>query len=351
MNIDALLAPLATSPPCGPDLRAVSGTTALVEAREHRRAEDAGRLGPEAKTADWPAVARACTQGLARASKDLELAAYLVEAWTRTEGFAGLSCGLAVVHGLIERYWEHLHPGHDHGTIDVEYRAATLERCAGSSVLDAIRSVQLTVAVGNGRPYTMADVEAAERLEHAALTRPAEHREMLDAGSPTRQVCQQALAATPAARTAQHAAALREALETLAALASTCQRLLPGNAPSFRALHDLLTATLAAIGGNADKVTPTAAGSMPSPGADGPTALGTGTAGGGPIASRQAAVQRLDEVAAYLRTTEPHSPVSLLIERCVRWLNMPFEELMRDLVKTPDVLKSMRETLGLPPQE
>jgi type VI secretion system protein ImpA len=347
MDIEALLAPVASSPPCGLDLRAVAGSNALTEAREHRRAEDASRVGPEAKSADWPAVARTCVQGLQRASKDLELAAYLIEAWTRTEGIDGLARGLAVLHGLLERYWEQLHPGRDSGAIDVEYRVAMLARSGGSGVVDAVRQVPLTVAVGNSRPFTMRDYLDAEDLEKAARTRPAEHKEMVERGVPTRQLWQQALAATPTARTAQNVAALRASLAALTALEATCQRLVPANPPSFLELRTMLEATVAALDSSAAQ--PAQGNGTQATASPSAAPLGSGPAG--PINSRQAAVQRLGEVAAYLRATEPHSPVSLLIERCVRWLNMPFEDLMRDLVKTPDVLKSMRETLGLPPHE
>jgi len=344
MNLETLLEPISATAPCGPDLREQPGATPLTEAREHRRQEDESRIGAEAKTADWEAVVRTASSGIARVSKDLELAAYLIEGLTRTEGFSGLARGLQALAGLVERYWDHLHPGLDDGTIDVEMRVAAVERSGGPGVVAAVRSVPLTGAMGNDRPLSMADFEEAERVEDAARTRPATHKEMLERGSPTMQKWQQALAATPPAQVEASVAAMNGALTTLAALEAKVRELVPSDPPSFAALRNLLERTQRVLDGAVAASGPAgpAAAQFGQPGA--PTPAG---AAGGPIDSRHAAVARLAEIAAYLRASEPHSPVSYLIQRCVRWLNMPYEELMRDLVKTPEVLRSVRETLGL----
>jgi type VI secretion system protein ImpA len=70
-------------------------------------------------------------------------------------------------------------------------------------------------------------------------------------------------------------------------------------------------------------------------------------AAAGPVDSRQDALKRLREVEDYFRRTEPHSPISYLIGRAVRWGNMSFEELVRDLARNKDVIGHIWETLGL----
>jgi predicted component of type VI protein secretion system len=69
--------------------------------------------------------------------------------------------------------------------------------------------------------------------------------------------------------------------------------------------------------------------------------------GGGPIASRDDAYRRLREAAEYLRRTEPHSPVPYLVERAVNWGQMPFQEVLRDVLKDDKARASLLETLGL----
>jgi len=72
----------------------------------------------------------------------------------------------------------------------------------------------------------------------------------------------------------------------------------------------------------------------------------TATAAAGPIATRQEALKRLREIGEFFKRNEPHSPLSLLIARAVRWGDMSFEELVRDLARNAD-LKQIWDTLGV----
>jgi type VI secretion system protein ImpA len=67
----------------------------------------------------------------------------------------------------------------------------------------------------------------------------------------------------------------------------------------------------------------------------------------GPIASREEALRRLSEIALFFRKTEPHSPVSYLVQRAVHWGQMPLSRWLEDVIKDTAVLESLRETLGL----
>jgi type VI secretion system protein VasJ len=73
----------------------------------------------------------------------------------------------------------------------------------------------------------------------------------------------------------------------------------------------------------------------------------SGGGGSGPITNRKVAFERLKEVADFLRRTEPHSPVSYLVNRAVKWGDMPLETVLSELVKNKDVRLQILETLGL----
>jgi type VI secretion system protein ImpA len=62
---------------------------------------------------------------------------------------------------------------------------------------------------------------------------------------------------------------------------------------------------------------------------------------------RADALRRLAAVAAYFRRTEPHSPVSYLVQRAVRWAEMPLEDWLRYVIHDETALENVRETLGL----
>jgi type VI secretion system protein ImpA len=79
--------------------------------------------------------------------------------------------------------------------------------------------------------------------------------------------------------------------------------------------------------------------------AEGGVAVGVSV--GGALKSRQDALRRLSEVAEFFRRTEPHSPVSYLVQRAVRWGQMPLEMWLQDVIKDGNTLEHLRETLGL----
>jgi type VI secretion system protein ImpA len=67
---------------------------------------------------------------------------------------------------------------------------------------------------------------------------------------------------------------------------------------------------------------------------------------GGAVRSRQDALKRLSEVAEFFRQTEPHSPVAYLVQRAVKWGNMPLDNWLQEVIKDETVLGQLRETLG-----
>ena len=83
------------------------------------------------------------------------------------------------------------------------------------------------------------------------------------------------------------------------------------------------------------------------PGVDGAsTAAGAG-ASRGPIGNRQEALRQLQQVGDYFRQTEPHSPISYLVARAVKWGSMPLDQLFKDVVRNDEVINHIWETLGL----
>ena len=57
--------------------------------------------------------------------------------------------------------------------------------------------------------------------------------------------------------------------------------------------------------------------------------------------------QQIAETAAALKQLEPHSPIPYLLERAVELGAMPFPELMKVLVRNPEVLNMMNRELGI----
>jgi type VI secretion system protein ImpA len=83
---------------------------------------------------------------------------------------------------------------------------------------------------------------------------------------------------------------------------------------------------------------------LPGPDAGAETALTTDFVGR--IRSRAEAYSLLEEIAAFLHQTDPHSPTPYLISRAVSWGDMHFDELLPELVRDngelSDIIKLLR---------
>lgn len=135
------------------------------------------------------------------------------------------------------------------------------------------------------------------------------------------------------------AAALKACAETMNQLANLVNSKLEAPNPQLDGL-------VRALNGKASGATETSAQSTPSAGTSSSSAPAQGGPVG-PIASRKQAFERLKEVADFLRRTEPHSPVSYLVQRAVKWGDMRLEDVLTELVKNDDVRKHLFETLGV----
>src|SRR6266571_1017279 len=108
LDIEALLAPIPGENPAGESLLNTESYDAIKKARQE--GDDRDPLEPKIKTADWSAVIALATDALATKSKDLQLAAWLVEALVKRQGFLGLRDGLRLLQQLQERFWAPLYP-------------------------------------------------------------------------------------------------------------------------------------------------------------------------------------------------------------------------------------------------
>ncbi|MBK7992303.1 MAG: hypothetical protein IPK14_02480 [Blastocatellia bacterium] len=67
----------------------------------------------------------------------------------------------------------------------------------------------------------------------------------------------------------------------------------------------------------------------------------------GVISCREDALHRLKDVAEYFRKTEPHSPVAFLVQRAIKWGEMPLDQWLEEVIKNNEALDQVRETLGI----
>jgi len=62
--------------------------------------------------------------------------------------------------------------------------------------------------------------------------------------------------------------------------------------------------------------------------------------------TRDEAFTMLAGIAQYFKQSEPQSPVPYLIERAIKWGNMPLEGWLSDVIKDNNVVDNIRDVLG-----
>lgn len=68
------------------------------------------------------------------------------------------------------------------------------------------------------------------------------------------------------------------------------------------------------------------------------------------LANREQAMQLLQEIADYFQVNEPHSPVSYLLKKTIKWSQMPLHEWLSQVIKNEDPLEMVHELLGIQKQ-
>lgn len=360
IDIESLLYPISEDQPSGENQQY---TGLYDEIREARRADEElvqGDWKRELKSADWREVLRLTTEALTAKTKDLQIGAWLTEAIIKLHGFYGLRDGLLLMRRLHEEFWDTVYPEEDEG--DLEARANALSWLDRAAAL-AIKETPITHSSKGAYSYfryeesksfdvpenlEALDSDAAERASQAKAQATAE-------GKITSEDWRNAKNASNRAYYEETIKVLNESWEEFKQLDTVMDEKFGRQTPGLGDLKKSLDAVRSfvelivkekrilepdptEIEEYVDEFGETTEGGSPG-------ARGTGATG--PIGSRQEALRRLLELAEFFRKTEPHSPVPYLVQRAVKWGNMPLEMWLKEMIKDAGTLGGILETLGI----
>jgi type VI secretion system protein ImpA len=341
IDIDALSRPIDDNEPAGPDLE-----YSAVAELDRFAAGTPGTIDPStqelvgAEEPNWRKVAEMATDVLGK-TKDLRAAIWLTRAELANRGLPGLADGMKLIATLVENFWETLYP--------------PLDRDEGDDPIERL-NVLANLSPDPGQAYGSPVTEALLRTLRG--TPIVESREVgrftvrdLDyvLGRMTPPAGQAAPAAglLAAAWKTGDAAANQHKRDAVASGQAAIQAIVKlfadrsGQRPNL----DLLQQTLRRVGEfyatqDAEAAAQAAAEAADAAGdaAEGPVNELGGAPGGGKsprpggLASRADAVRILQQVAAFLRKTEPSSPAPLFVDRAVKLLQMDFNAIVKELM-------------------
>jgi len=365
LDFAKLLAPISAEKPTGADPRGNTTSESLYhklrDARKSAREKERPGSGEDANPLDWKPVQQLGTQALEEQAKDLEIAAYLIEALLRLKGFAGLRDGFRLVRELVEKFWEGLYPLPEKDPPPDEHplaaRIAPLVSLNGEegegTLIAPMARVPLTESSSVGPPFTLAHFNEGTSLKK--ITDKALLDKKLATGKVSLEMFKKAVAETQAPFYRNLVDELTACITEFTKLGEALNQRCAGHGPPTSNIRNALNKCLETVKQEAgDKWKPIPEAPKDSPKKDG--AAGPGSPAGpaemvvGILQSREQALESMRKVADFFRRTEPHSPVSYALEQVERWARMALPDLWTELIAEEAPRKSVFKQVGIRPE-
>ncbi len=366
LSFAALLAPISEEAPTGRDPRMTPALTPkfdkIVEAsraaaavEKQETSGDGGQTTPPAKL--WGPVVAPATEFLTGQAKDLEIAGCLARSMIAMHGLPGLRDGLHLMRELVETYWDTLYPSADEDdeANDPEHkdvRLTIIERLQALPVLTSLRLAPITGPRGSG-PFSCDSYQKATRQElstgNESITEEGRQQKSKIIAAATESGADYYINLLEDIQLALgHMDALENILmEKIGSSGLILGKLREAVGEIERAVRDI------GRGLSLDAASPAENGAADTSGHPGaPIATGGFRASGANATKdREGALRCLTEIAAFFKTTEPHSPIGYALDTVIARARMPLPALLEDLLSDDATRQSFLTTAGirLPP--
>ncbi len=343
IDVENLLQPISEEAPVGNDIRDDTSPTsiyyAIKDARKSARAAERSNLFDGDSTeasAHWRKVAQLAPDILQNNTKDLEIASWYTEALIRQHGFNGLKNGFQLIKGLIDQYWEDLYPLPDEDGI--ETRVAPLTGLNGEGaegvLITPIRNVFITQGSEPG-PFSFWMYQQALDVDKiiddkARKDKAAKLDFNLD------DIKNNVIQSSEAFYIDMHNdinTAILIYREISLQLDENCGA---ADSPPTSNIINILEECLGTVKHIGKDKFPVEIEQPIENEENELTDSGELTeqtqSTSGPIKNRNDAFKKLTELSDFFRKTEPHSPISYILERAVKWGEMPLNDLILELI-------------------
>lgn len=354
--------PLSPQDPIGPYLR----YDPIYDDIRLWRQEDDPQLSmgiwkTDLKYADWGKVEQICIETLSTRSKDLQIAAWLAEAWTSLDGIEGYTRGIQLIENLCQNFWPILHP-QPQNEGDMENRDLLWE-WMNETLSTRLLFIPLTqskldeTSFGLGFLKSAQHADAAQkRMDNTGKSAPkndtARTPKALDE-------FQKSLDQTSEAFLSTHQQNLTQAIQATQTLKDTLVSLRGPAAPSFslllgtlKEMDRVLTSTLqtrqpSPLEPEPDMTQPPHTSETPVPN----ITPNHSSSYNLDIKTRQEAYRHLTLIADFLETNDPHSPAHQLIRQLIQWENKNILDIFGEIAQSPQELGILMKLLGSGPKK
>lgn len=364
LDFERLLAPIPGDNPAGIDLRDGASRPATYDdikdlrsqARQRERTVEA-EDEPRGLLDEWQKILGLAQEIIATQSKDLEIAALLIEALVRAHGFAGLRDGFRLANGLIDAFWDGLYPPEDEeGVVSKVAPLSGLNGVGGEGTLSQpIWKVPLTDGQTT-RVLAAWQYQQATNIE--TITDLEKKEAQIARGDLTLDEFDRCVKETSPDFLRTLIGDIDQCVGQFRTLNESLGERCGNDAPPSSNIRELLETVRDMVRYFSREVLPPetqaeeeTAALDAGPSGDGG---GMGPAGvGGPIGSRDQAFRLLLDVAAFFQKTEPHSPISATLGEVVRRGRMSWHDLAGELIPDDAARREyfIRAGIKPPPEE
>jgi type VI secretion system protein ImpA len=332
-NVENFLNPISSDPPCGKSLEHDTVFLQLENAAKFIAERQMGETKIPEVVPDWKKV-RDLAIKLLEQSRDIQVSMHLTCALLWTQGFAGFVQGLSLIQGLLDKYWEDVHPRPDTGDVYPILRINTLSSLNDNKkVLAPLAQIKLTHSKAG--EFSWLDIKSANNT----LT-PTDSR----ADIPDPKLIEAAFLDTALATLTQQAQEVKQAIELSQGIAAlVAEKSDSVYAPDFSPLINLLTNIDKCLTEKIQQRAPSEIGSADSD--QYPLEKPSIAAKIDGIQSRDEVILALDAICKYFERNEPSSPIPFLMLRAKKLLSMNFMDILRDMA--PDAVNQAEKICGV----
>lgn len=357
LEFEYLLKSISADQPCGVDCSFSNDFHVIKKARTHDDPLlDQGDWVSEPKQADWQLIHDKIIELLSEKTKDIRLYTWLIEAWSRLYGFEGIARGLELTQQSLERYWFALHPQIEED--DLDQRLGLLQ-----GLITQLPTLMKQVPLVNSAPfYNLCDYETFLHQSNMQLKqRQDDYFENNNNAVQNLENFEQSLLKTSQTVLSQKEGFLLEIQTQWLYLKNTLDHLLGPDAPSYASIDSQLESIFSSIKRiyktdispiSQDQINPPQSGTLKIPEI---IVMNTSLEdiqefrpqAQNHLANRQQAMQLLQEIAQYFQSNEPHSPVSYMLQKTIKWSQMPLHEWLAQVIKNENPVENVHELLGV----
>lgn len=352
VDLKVFLNPIPGNIPQGKDMKYEAIYDHIKEASREDLDLPQGVWVQDLKSADWKKTEALCTDVLKNYSKDLQVTAWLLEAWLSLYHMDGLKAGLDLLFQMTTKFWDLAYP--ELKLDDPEFRQAPFN-WINEKLADRFNKIEVTYPESQDlKAYSYATyidihkdggvrITAVEETKNNERN-PERFKKSIDA---TKDGFFESLKDTG-----------NIALSLVKELQTFLDGKFPENGPSLYHAQNKIKEIVAfaeqvleeryqkngdsTLNIVSETILTENAPKTPEPGPT-ETDLHVDTV----VNSRSEAYAVIEKAANYLEKLDPHSPSPHLIKRAIKWGSLSLKDLLNEMVKDPQALDELHHLLGI----